>query len=83
MSKTADEYWHMGPGQGGSDAFRCEHGSTFAHLYAFAGKDDDPDFPRCGEKIRFADTRLAVYGDERCWDCERWFEVNVYQPMVG
>jgi hypothetical protein len=80
---TADEYWDMGPGQPGSDAFRCQQGTTTAHLYSYDGGDDDPHAPRCGAPIRFADTRPAVYGDSRCFDCERWFEVNVYQPMVG
>jgi hypothetical protein len=83
MTKTADEYWNMGPGQVGSDRFRCERGSTLAHLYAYAHRNDDPDYPRCGARIRFADTRPAVYGDSRCRDCEGWYEINVWLPMVG
>ena len=83
-ARTLDEYWDMGPDQPGSDAFRCERGgSTLAHLYSFASAADDPDYPRCGTQVRFVDTRPAVYGDERCWDCMRWFEVNVWMPMVG
>lgn len=81
---TLEEYWNMGPGQTGSDAFRCElGGSTMAHLYAYAGDGDDADYPRCGIQIPIANTRPAVFGDSRCWECERWYEVNVWMPAVA
>ncbi len=81
---TRDEYWDMGPGQLGSDAFRCEReGSTVAHLYDNARPDDDPDYPRCGTNTHRVDTRPAVYGDDRCWSCERWYEQFVWMPMVA
>ena len=80
---TMDEYWDMGPGQSGSDAFRCERGgSTVAHLYAYAGSDD-PEYPRCGTEIRLAETRPAVFGDEQCLGCLRWYEQNIWMPMVS
>jgi hypothetical protein len=81
---TIDEYWGMGPSQAGSEAFRCETGgATMAHLYRYAGDADDPDYPRCGIQIPFARTRPAVFGDSRCWECERWYEMNVWMPMVA
>lgn len=81
---TPDEFWTMGPGQVGSEQFRCrKDGSTTAHLFAYAGTGDDPDYPRCGIRIPSYQTRPAAHGDDRCRECEDWYAYHVYLPQIG